>query len=75
MPDGISVWDVAAGQTHTVLLADADRLEPILYYSGGQMQARQESPTATYTQTPTLLPFFTNVSVHSDYSVNNVLLM
>ncbi|XP_027020317.2 alsin isoform X1 [Tachysurus fulvidraco] len=61
MPDGIRVWDVAAGQTHTVLLADADRLEPILYYSGGQMQARQESPTATYTQTPTLLPFFTNL--------------
>lgn len=69
MSDGIRVWDVAAGQTHTVLLADGDCLQPILYYSGEQVQAREDSPTATYTQTPTLLPFFMNVSVHRDYSV------
>ncbi|XP_047011887.1 alsin isoform X3 [Ictalurus punctatus] len=61
MSDGIRVWDVAAGQTHTVLLADGDCLQPILYYSGEQVQAREDSPTATYTQTPTLLPFFMNL--------------
>ncbi|MCI4378589.1 hypothetical protein PGIGA_G00217620 [Pangasianodon gigas] len=61
MSDGICVWDVAAGQTHTVLLADGDCLQPILYYSGEQVQAREDCPTLTYTQTPALLPFFMNL--------------
>ncbi|KAK3543549.1 hypothetical protein QTP70_023880, partial [Hemibagrus guttatus] len=61
MSDGIRVWDVAAGHTHTVLLADGDCSKPILYYSGEQVQARQGSPIVTYTQTPTLLPFFMNL--------------
>ncbi|KAM9486533.1 alsin [Clarias gariepinus] len=61
MADGIRVWDIAAGQTHTVLLADGDCLQPILYYSGEQVQARVDSSPATYTQTPTLLPFFMNI--------------
>lgn len=75
MCDGIRVWDVAAGQTHTVLLADGDCLQPILYYSGEQVQARMDCPTATYTQTPTLLPFFMNVSVHRDYRLFAMLLL
>lgn len=69
MSDGIRVWDVATGHTHTVLLADGDCSKPILYYSGEQVQARQGSPTVTYTQTPTLLPFFMNVSVHSFHNI------
>ncbi|KTF77023.1 hypothetical protein cypCar_00017969 [Cyprinus carpio] len=35
--EGIRVWDVAAGQTHTLLLADGDCYQPILYYSGEQI--------------------------------------
>ncbi|KAI5628041.1 alsin, partial [Silurus asotus] len=58
MSDGIRVWDVAAGQAHTVLLADGDCLQPILYYTGEQVQAWKDCHAITYTQTPTLLPFF-----------------
>lgn len=65
MSDGVRVWDAAAGQTHTVLLADGDCLQPLLYYSGEHVQAWEDSLTAAYTKTPTLLPFFMNVSVHS----------
>lgn len=66
MSDGVRVWDVAAGQTHSVLLADGDCLRPILYYSGEKVQAWTDSPTTAYTQTPILLPFFMNVSVYRD---------
>ncbi|XP_062861557.1 alsin isoform X3 [Trichomycterus rosablanca] len=59
MSDGIRVWDVAGGMTHTVLLADGDCLQPILYYTGEQVQ--EDSPTGTCTQTPSLLPFFMNL--------------
>ncbi|XP_049340539.1 alsin isoform X1 [Astyanax mexicanus] len=57
MSDGIRVWDAAGGQTHTVLLADGDCFQPILYYTGEQIQPRADSQTGTYTQTPALLPF------------------
>lgn len=75
MYDGIRVWDVAAGQTHTVLLANGDCLQPILYYCGEQVQAQKDCTTATYTPTPTLLPFFMNVSVHKDYVLFIMLLL
>ncbi|XP_060786136.1 alsin isoform X2 [Neoarius graeffei] len=61
MSDGVRVWDAAAGQTHTVLLADGDCLQPLLYYSGEHVQAWEDSLTAAYTKTPTLLPFFMNL--------------
>ncbi|XDV30754.1 hypothetical protein PO909_033601 [Leuciscus waleckii] len=62
--DGIRVWDVAAGQTHTLLLADGDCYQPILYYSGEQVLENTDSAhplSGTYTQTPTLLPFCMNI--------------
>ncbi|KAI2660512.1 Alsin [Labeo rohita] len=62
--EGIRVWDVAAGQTHTLLLADGDRYQPILYYSGEQVLENADSThplSGTYTQTPTLLPFCMNI--------------
>uniref|UniRef100_A0A9J7YMG9 Alsin Rho guanine nucleotide exchange factor ALS2 a n=2 Tax=Cyprinus carpio TaxID=7962 RepID=A0A9J7YMG9_CYPCA len=62
--EGIRVWDVAAGQTHTLLLADGDCYQPILYYSGEQVleSTDNDNPLSrTYTQTPTLLPFCMNI--------------
>ncbi|KAM3856982.1 alsin [Diretmus argenteus] len=38
MSEGIRVWDVAAGEKHTLLLADGDCIQPILYYSGQQVK-------------------------------------
>ncbi|KAL7865516.1 hypothetical protein SRHO_G00107630 [Serrasalmus rhombeus] len=61
MSEGIRVWDVAGGQTHTVLLADGDCFQPILYYSGEQVLATDDSNNGTYTQTPALLPFCMNI--------------
>ncbi|XP_030636935.1 alsin [Chanos chanos] len=56
MSEGIRVWDVGAGQQHTLLLADGDCFQPILYYSG--QQVKEGSPeTGGYTQQPVLLPF------------------
>lgn len=66
MSEGIRVWDVAAGQQHTVFLADGDCVQPILYYSGRQVrEGTAGSPQAEsggYTQQPVLLPFCMNVS-------------
>ncbi|XP_026074542.1 alsin-like [Carassius auratus] len=62
--EGIRVWDVAAGQTHTLLLADGDCYQPILYYSGEQVLENTVSAhhlSGTCTQTPTLLPFCINI--------------
>ncbi|KAM4601786.1 alsin isoform 2-T2 [Polymixia lowei] len=38
LSEGIRVWDVGAGQSHTLLLADGDCIQPILYYSGQQVK-------------------------------------
>uniref|UniRef100_A0A673FX90 VPS9 domain-containing protein n=1 Tax=Sinocyclocheilus rhinocerous TaxID=307959 RepID=A0A673FX90_9TELE len=64
---GIRVWDIGAGQQHTLLLADGDCIQPILYYSGQQVkevmeQTEEEEQTGEYTQQPVLLPFCMNVS-------------
>ncbi|KAJ8410132.1 hypothetical protein AAFF_G00211730 [Aldrovandia affinis] len=65
MSEGIRVWDVAAGEQHTLLLADGDCFQPILYYSGRQV--REGSPgspqaeTGGYTQQSVLLPFCMNL--------------
>lgn len=32
------MWDVSAGKKHTLLLADGDCIQPIIYYSGQQVK-------------------------------------
>ncbi|XP_016304660.1 alsin isoform X3 [Sinocyclocheilus anshuiensis] len=66
LSDGIRVWDIGAGQQHTLLLADGDCIQPILYYSGQQVkevmeQTEEEVQTGEYTQQPVLLPFCMNL--------------
>ncbi|KAG9349294.1 hypothetical protein JZ751_027737 [Albula glossodonta] len=65
MSEGIRVWDIAAGQQHTLILADGDCFQPILYYSGRQVrEGASGSPQAEmggYTQQPVLLPFCMNL--------------
>ncbi|KAL7369975.1 hypothetical protein ABVT39_015002 [Epinephelus coioides] len=73
MSEGIRVWDVSAGERHTLLLADGDCFRPIIYYSGQQVKEGAEESNAKelgqqegeeeegrvggYTQQPVLLPF------------------
>ncbi|KAM6945748.1 alsin [Aplochiton taeniatus] len=76
LSEGIRVWDVAAGQRHTLLLADGDCFQPILYYSGRQEreteeeeeekeepeeEEEEEGRPGPYTQQPVLLPFCMNL--------------
>ncbi|XP_065149734.1 alsin isoform X3 [Paramisgurnus dabryanus] len=65
LSEGIRVWDIGAGQQHTLLLADGDCMQPILYYSGKQVKEEQEETaeeqTGKYTQQPVLLPFCMNL--------------
>uniref|UniRef100_A0A8P4KG08 Alsin Rho guanine nucleotide exchange factor ALS2 b n=1 Tax=Dicentrarchus labrax TaxID=13489 RepID=A0A8P4KG08_DICLA len=57
---GIRVWDVSAGERHTLLLADGDCIQPIIYYSGQQVkEGAEESHSGT--QQPVLLPFCMNL--------------
>uniref|UniRef100_A0A8C4Z9M6 Alsin Rho guanine nucleotide exchange factor ALS2 n=1 Tax=Gadus morhua TaxID=8049 RepID=A0A8C4Z9M6_GADMO len=58
--EGIRVWDVAAGGSHSVFVADGDCVQPILYYSGRQEQGEEgeeegeegEEKAGVYTQQP-----------------------
>uniref|UniRef100_A0A674E7C9 Alsin Rho guanine nucleotide exchange factor ALS2 n=1 Tax=Salmo trutta TaxID=8032 RepID=A0A674E7C9_SALTR len=67
LSEGIRVWDVGAGAQHTLLLADGDCYQPILYYSGQQVRdGAQDAPQDqtegySYTQQPVLLPFCMNL--------------
>ncbi|XP_066518797.1 alsin isoform X2 [Hoplias malabaricus] len=65
LSEGIRVWDVGAGQQHTLLLADGDCFQPILYYSGQQVKEgsaeTSQEQTGGYTQQPVLLPFCMNL--------------
>ncbi|XP_051986364.1 alsin [Xyrauchen texanus] len=65
LSEGIRVWDIGAGQQHTLLLADGDCMQPILYYSGQQVKEEVEQmgeeQTGEYTQQPVLLPFCMNL--------------
>ncbi|XP_069554413.1 alsin isoform X2 [Brachyistius frenatus] len=72
LSEGIRVWDVSAGERHTLLLADGDCIQPIIYYSGQQVKEDEEESHATeeeeaeeraggYTQQPVLLPFCMNL--------------
>ncbi|XP_073351569.1 alsin [Pagrus major] len=46
MSEGIRVWDVSAGEKHTLLLADGDCIQPIIYYSGQQVKEGAEESQA-----------------------------
>ncbi|XP_034550228.1 alsin-like isoform X2 [Notolabrus celidotus] len=73
LSDGLRVWDISAGQSQSLLLADGDCVQPVLLYCGQQLQPAsvqserlnqgqrscQRSPNRaeSYTVRPTLLPF------------------
>uniref|UniRef100_UPI0037E9340C alsin-like isoform X2 n=1 Tax=Semicossyphus pulcher TaxID=241346 RepID=UPI0037E9340C len=73
LSDGLQVWDISAGQSHSLLLADGDCVQPVLLYCGQQCEPMsvqrdkshqgqrvcQRSPNRaeSYTVRPTLLPF------------------
>ncbi|KAF1371961.1 hypothetical protein PFLUV_G00276500 [Perca fluviatilis] len=70
LSEGIRVWDISAGDRHTLLLADGDCFLPIIYYSGQQVKEgvdeshgqqeegkEEEEQVGGYTQQPVLLPF------------------
>ncbi|KAM9851347.1 alsin-like [Aulostomus maculatus] len=72
LSDGLRVWDVSAGQSHSLLLADGDCVQPVPLYCGQQQESNlqsersnqsqrssQRSPnrSESYTVRPTLLPF------------------
>ncbi|XP_040888360.1 alsin isoform X2 [Toxotes jaculatrix] len=42
LSEGIRVWDVSAGERHSLLLADGDCIQPIIYYSGQQVKDGEE---------------------------------
>ncbi|XP_026218330.1 alsin isoform X2 [Anabas testudineus] len=75
LSEGIRVWDMSAGERHTLLLADGDCIQPIIYYSGQQVKAGEEEAEELvrqeegeeeergvgYTPQPVLLPFCMNL--------------
>ncbi|XP_061685689.1 alsin isoform X3 [Syngnathoides biaculeatus] len=70
LSEGIRVWDVSGGERHTLLLADGDCIQPIIYYSGEQVKEdteesgkkkEEEELYDSYTQQPVLLPFCMNL--------------
>ncbi|XP_023282778.1 alsin isoform X1 [Seriola lalandi dorsalis] len=46
LSEGIRVWDVSAGERHSLLLADGDCIQPIIYYSGQQVKEGDEESQA-----------------------------
>ncbi|KAM4731264.1 alsin-like isoform 2-T2 [Anableps anableps] len=72
LSDGLRVWDLSAGQSHSLLLADGDCVQPVLLYCGQQSESlsaqsekrNQSSPNRakSYTVRPTLLPFCIEMS-------------
>ncbi|CAJ1079928.1 alsin-like isoform X2 [Xyrichtys novacula] len=81
LSDHLRVWDISAGQSHSLFLADGDCVQPVLLYCGQQLQPMsvqnerlkkgqrscQRSPNRaeSYTIRPTLLPFCTEVGYSS----------
>ncbi|XP_053184200.1 alsin-like [Scomber japonicus] len=63
LSDSLRAWDVSAGQSHSLLLADGDCVQPVLLYCGQQQEtnskSNQRSPSRaeSYTVRPALLPF------------------
>ncbi|XP_076603108.1 alsin-like isoform X2 [Chaetodon auriga] len=82
LSDGLRVWDVSAGQSHSLLLADGDCVQPVLLYCGQQQEPAQSersnqnqrscqrSPNRaeSYTVRPTLLPFCMEMGYASSVS-------
>ncbi|XP_019746352.1 alsin isoform X2 [Hippocampus comes] len=77
LSEGIRVWDVSAGERHTLLLADGDCIQPIIYYSGEQVkegtrdhnkeeEGEEKDSFDGYTQQPVLLPFCMNLGFVSN---------
>uniref|UniRef100_A0A8D3A2Y2 VPS9 domain-containing protein n=1 Tax=Scophthalmus maximus TaxID=52904 RepID=A0A8D3A2Y2_SCOMX len=55
LSDGLRVWDVSAGQSHSLLLADGDCVQPILLYSGQHqepMSAQRERSQRSCQRSP-----------------------
>uniref|UniRef100_A0A3Q3KU11 Alsin Rho guanine nucleotide exchange factor ALS2 a n=1 Tax=Labrus bergylta TaxID=56723 RepID=A0A3Q3KU11_9LABR len=42
LSDGLRVWDISAGQSHSLLLADGDCVQPVLLYCGQQLLSVQQ---------------------------------
>ncbi|XP_051937383.1 alsin-like isoform X1 [Hippocampus zosterae] len=73
LSDDLRAWDVSAGQSHSLLLADGDGVQPVLLYCGQQQEprpkrnetscqrARSDQPSQnraeSYTVRPSLMPF------------------
>ena len=73
LSEGLRVWDLSAGQSHSLLLADGDCVQPVLLYCGQQQEPmtvqsershrgqrshhRSPNRAESYTVRPTLLPF------------------
>ncbi|XP_078085206.1 alsin isoform X2 [Mustelus asterias] len=57
IPEGVRVWDVAAGQGHSLFLADGASFQPSIYYSGQQElpEAGNADLSHSCTQQPLLL--------------------
>ncbi|XP_078259641.1 alsin isoform X2 [Rhinoraja longicauda] len=57
IPEGVCVWDVAAGQGHTLFLADGEFFQPIVYYSGQEVShnTRNTEHNPIHTKQPVLL--------------------
>ncbi|XP_072768125.1 alsin-like isoform X2 [Nerophis lumbriciformis] len=82
--DDLRAWDVSAGQSHSLVLADGDLVEPVLLYCGQQQEPRREPSEAScqskrpcqrspsraenYTVRPTLLPFCVEMGYISNVS-------
>ncbi|XP_024919902.1 alsin-like isoform X5 [Cynoglossus semilaevis] len=81
LSEGLQVWDVSAGQSHSLLLADGDSVQPVLLYCGQHQQptpvhnkkphqsqrSSQRSPrrAESYTVRPIQLPVYMEMSYFS----------
>ncbi|CAL1582800.1 unnamed protein product [Knipowitschia caucasica] len=74
LSEGFRVWDISAGQSHSLMLADGDCVQPVLLYCGQQQEKTcstppkgtrscQRSPnrSESYSVRPTLMPFCTEL--------------
>ncbi|XP_067892403.1 alsin [Heterodontus francisci] len=59
IPEGVLVWDVAAGQGHSLFLADGEFFQPNVYYCG--QQALQEAGNTDRSHTCTQQPVFLSI--------------
>ncbi|XP_054642084.1 alsin-like isoform X2 [Dunckerocampus dactyliophorus] len=48
LSDNVRAWDVSAGQSHSLLLADRDSEQPVLLYCGQQQEPRLKQSETSY---------------------------